>query len=57
MLNVNYFINKFSNKILVESGRKTGFLGFLLNMKAINGIFNNNVGNGALEYLLAFKLS
>jgi len=41
----------------VDSGRKTGFLGFLLNMKALSGVFNNYVKDGPLDYLLTFKLS
>ena len=42
---------------LVESRRKTGFLGFQLNLKGIFEAFNNYVENGPLEYLLTYKLS
>ena len=41
----------------MDSGRKTGFLGFLLNMKALSGVFDSYFKNGPLDYLLTFKLS
>jgi hypothetical protein len=42
---------------LVDGRRKTGFIGFLLNMKSVQGIFESFVKNGKLEYILTFKLS
>ena len=42
---------------IVDSGRKTGFIGFLLNMAAIEKTVSNYVISGPLDYLLTFKLS
>ena len=42
---------------IVDSGRKTGFIGFLLNMAAVDSIVCTYVISGPLQYLLTFKLS
>ena len=42
---------------VVDSGRNTGFIGFLLNMAAVATIVSNYVIPGPLQYLLTYKLS
>ena len=42
---------------LVNSARKSGFLGFLCNIKYIESIFEKYVQNGPLKFLLTFKFS
>ena len=47
-------------KRIVDGRRKTGFLGFLLNMKAVKSVFKTHVEPGSLNYLLTsltYKLS
>ena len=44
-------------KRIVDGRRKTGFLGFLLNMKAVKSVFKTHVESGSLNYLLSYKLS
>lgn len=44
-------------KRLVDGRRRTGFLGFLLNMVSTESIFNAYVVSGPLEYILTYKLS
>ena len=46
-----------TGKCLINGRRKSGFLGFLLNMQAVKSIFKHFVDNGPLNYLLTFKLS
>ena len=42
---------------ILETRRKTGFIGFLLNIKSLRGIFNRFVVDGPLRFLLTYKLS
>lgn len=49
--------DQFGNKIIF-SKRKTGFLGFLINMSSIEGIINEHINiKPNLKYLLTYKLS
>jgi hypothetical protein len=42
---------------ILSSGRKTGFLGFLLDIGSIISLYNNIVQSGPLCYLLTYKMS
>jgi len=42
---------------IVRSKRKTGFIGFLMNIKALQNIFDFYVRSGHLKYLLTYKMS
>jgi hypothetical protein len=42
---------------LIHSPRKSGFLGFLINLKSFEQIFDNEVRSGNLKYLLGYKFS
>ena len=44
-------------KRLIDSPRKSGFLGFLINIQSFQMIFEKLVRNGPLDYLLTFKFS
>ena len=44
-----------TGKKIVETRKKTGFLGFVFNMKSVTQIFENYVENGPLQYLLTYK--
>ena len=46
-----------SGQKIVEGRRKTGFLGFLLNIEAIEQMFKNFVISGPLDYNLTYKFS
>lgn len=54
---INGIKDQFGNKILF-SKRKTGFLGFLINMSSIERIINEHIKiKSNLKYLLTYKLS
>ena len=40
-----------------KDGRKTGFLGIICNIHAVQNIFHTHVQNGDLEYICTYKLS
>lgn len=42
---------------VVNSRRKTGFLGFLVNFRSLENLFERLVRNGRLQFLLTYKLS
>ena len=42
---------------LIHSKRKTGLVGFLINMKSVENIFDRFVRTNRLKYLLTYKLS
>ena len=42
---------------IVQSRRKTGFVGFLMNIQSLQNIFDFHVRKGQLTYLLTYKLS
>ena len=42
---------------VIHSRRKTGFVGFLINIKSVQNIFDRFVRTGRLKYLLTYKLS
>ena len=44
-----------SGRKIVETGRKIGFISFLVNFQSVRSIFFHFVENGPLEYLLTFK--
>ena len=46
-----------TGKRIVDGGRKLGFVGFLVNFKAVKSIYSEFVEKGILKYLLTFKLS
>lgn len=48
---------KFNRKFCIESRRKTGFIGFLVNMISIRMIYEDLVAKNVLEYLPTFYLS
>jgi hypothetical protein len=44
-------------KLLINSARKTAFIGFLVNMKSFRFLFEQHVKNGPMKYLLTYKFS
>lgn len=48
---------KFSRKICVDSRRKTGFVGFLINMVSVRHLYEEYVLTGSLPYLPTFYLT
>lgn len=42
---------------ILLTGRKTGFLGFLLDIQSIAGIYDLLISTGKLKYLLTYKMS
>jgi hypothetical protein len=44
-------------KLLINSARKTAFIGFLINIKSFRHIFQEQVKKGSMNYLLTYKFS
>ena len=44
-------------KPIIETSKKTGFLGFIIGMKTFSNLFDVYVKTGVIEYLTAFKFS
>lgn len=54
----NYVLNLYlKDKPILESNRKTGFLGFLVGMESFSNIYQKYVIKGNLKFLLGYKFS
>jgi hypothetical protein len=49
-------LSETTGKKIIDTRKRTGFLGFIFNMKSVTQIFENYVEHGPLSYLLTYKV-